>query len=164
MRKIFPKINISYSLIRTRTCKYQGLTNIIFSENFAYVLNGCSFNQQKTSSLVTQVNVKFPRIFLANNFWLCYYTASCFQELQYVFISQRDLRDFEFLISILSLKSSILVRCFKHCLSKQKRLCCPLIYPFSSDTFSSMRRLLRLVPYVFMISDANTNVPLFKII
>ena len=79
-----------------------------------------------------------------------------------MFLSHKE--TLNFLSSILSLKSSILVRCFKHYLSKQKRLCCPLIYLFSSETFSSVRRLLRLVPYVFMISDANTNVPLFKII
>ena len=38
--KIFQKTNISYPLIRTRTCVYQGLRNVSFSENFAYVLNG----------------------------------------------------------------------------------------------------------------------------
>ena len=39
MRKIFLKTNISYSLIRTRLCAYQGVKNISFYENFAYVLN-----------------------------------------------------------------------------------------------------------------------------
>ena len=40
VRKIFRETNISSSLIRTRTCAYQGVSNISFSENFAYVLNG----------------------------------------------------------------------------------------------------------------------------
>ena len=40
MRKIFRKTNISYPLIRTRTCAYQGLRNVSCSENFAHVLNG----------------------------------------------------------------------------------------------------------------------------
>ena len=38
--KIFRKINISYPMIRPRTCAYQGLRNVNFSENFVYVLNG----------------------------------------------------------------------------------------------------------------------------
>ena len=32
--------NISKPLIRTRMCAYQGVRNVSFSENFAYVLNG----------------------------------------------------------------------------------------------------------------------------
>ena len=32
-RQIFRKTNISYSLIRTRTCAYQGVRNVCFSEN-----------------------------------------------------------------------------------------------------------------------------------
>ena len=35
----FRKTNISYPLMRTRTCVYQGVRNVSFSENFAYVLN-----------------------------------------------------------------------------------------------------------------------------
>ena len=35
--KIFRKTNISYPLIRTRTCVYQGVRNVSFSENSAYV-------------------------------------------------------------------------------------------------------------------------------
>ena len=40
VRKIFRKTNISYPLICTRTYAYQGVKNVSFSENFAYVLNG----------------------------------------------------------------------------------------------------------------------------
>ena len=35
-RQIFRKTNISYPLIRTRTCAYQGVRNVRFSENLAY--------------------------------------------------------------------------------------------------------------------------------
>ena len=35
VRKIFLKTNISNSHIRTRTCVYQGVRNVSFSENFA---------------------------------------------------------------------------------------------------------------------------------
>ena len=35
----FPKTNISYPLIRTRRCVYQGVRNVRFSENFASVIN-----------------------------------------------------------------------------------------------------------------------------
>ena len=40
VRKIIRKTNISKALIRTRTRAYQGVRNVSFSENFAYVLNG----------------------------------------------------------------------------------------------------------------------------
>ena len=35
VRKIFRKTKISYLLICTRTCVYQGVRNVSFSENFA---------------------------------------------------------------------------------------------------------------------------------
>ena len=39
----FPKTKISHRLIRIRTCAYQGVKNVSFSENFANVLlNGRS--------------------------------------------------------------------------------------------------------------------------
>ena len=37
--KFSEKTNISCRLIRTRTCAYQGVRNVSFSENFAFVLN-----------------------------------------------------------------------------------------------------------------------------
>ena len=37
--KFSEKTNFSYLLIRTRICAYQGVRNVRFSENFAYVLN-----------------------------------------------------------------------------------------------------------------------------
>ena len=40
VRKIFRKTNISNPLIHTRTCAYQRVRNVSFSENFAYILNG----------------------------------------------------------------------------------------------------------------------------
>ena len=39
VRKIFRKTNISYTLIRTHLCAYQGVRNVSFSENFANVIN-----------------------------------------------------------------------------------------------------------------------------
>ena len=39
--KIFRKTNIFYPLIGTPTCAYEGVRNVSFSENFAYVLNRC---------------------------------------------------------------------------------------------------------------------------
>ena len=35
----FPKTIISHPLIRTHTCAYQGVRNVSFLENVAYVLN-----------------------------------------------------------------------------------------------------------------------------
>ena len=40
VRKIFRKTNSSNPLIRTPTSAHQGVRNVSFSENFAYVLNG----------------------------------------------------------------------------------------------------------------------------
>ena len=39
VRKIFWRTNMSYPLIYARTCAYQGVKNICFLRNFAYVLN-----------------------------------------------------------------------------------------------------------------------------
>ena len=39
IREIFRKTNISYLLIRARTCAYQELRNVCLSENFANILN-----------------------------------------------------------------------------------------------------------------------------
>ena len=36
---MFQKTNISYPLKRIRTCAYQRVKNVSFSENFAYALN-----------------------------------------------------------------------------------------------------------------------------
>ena len=44
---IFRKTNISNPLMRTRTCTYQGVRNVSFSENFAYVFNGWPPTNQK---------------------------------------------------------------------------------------------------------------------
>ena len=38
--KFSEKLIFLTPLIRTRTCTYQGVRNVTFSENFAYVLNG----------------------------------------------------------------------------------------------------------------------------
>ena len=40
VRKISRKTNISNPLIRTRKSAFQGVRNVSFSENFAYVLHG----------------------------------------------------------------------------------------------------------------------------
>ena len=37
--KIFRKTNISYPLMRLRSCTYQGVGNVSFPENFANVIN-----------------------------------------------------------------------------------------------------------------------------
>ena len=38
--KISKKLTFLTPLIRTRTCAYQGVKNVSFSENFAYIANG----------------------------------------------------------------------------------------------------------------------------
>ena len=50
VRKIFLISNNSDPLIRTRTCAYQGVRNVSFTENFAYyVLNEWSHTQIDSS-------------------------------------------------------------------------------------------------------------------
>ena len=39
--KFSEKLTFLTLLIRTRTCAYQGVRNVRFSQNFAYVINGC---------------------------------------------------------------------------------------------------------------------------
>ena len=39
VRKIFRKANVSFPLIRLRTCAHQGVRSYSFSKDFAYVLN-----------------------------------------------------------------------------------------------------------------------------
>ena len=58
--KIFRKTNISYPLIRTRTGAYQGVGNVGFSENFAYVLNGWTLsNAQETTKKCFSILLSF---------------------------------------------------------------------------------------------------------
>ena len=49
---MFRKTNISYPLIRTPTCAYQGVRNVSFSENFAYVLHEWTILWKKSSNYV----------------------------------------------------------------------------------------------------------------
>ena len=63
-RQIFQKTNISYPLIWTRMCVYQGVRNVRFSENLAYFL----FLKHPSWDL------PFCRIideFTATAFWFC---------------------------------------------------------------------------------------------
>ena len=51
----FPKTNISNLLIHTRTCAYQGVRNVSFSEDFAYVLNGWPQNSHIPSKTIKSI-------------------------------------------------------------------------------------------------------------
>ena len=62
--KISWKINISYLLIRKRTCVYQGGRNISFSEHFAYVLN-------RWSKEIKQISTHLWREFQGSFFSEC---------------------------------------------------------------------------------------------
>ena len=50
IHKIFRKTNISYPLLRTWTCLYQGVKNVSFSENFANVINKLSLTWPSTKA------------------------------------------------------------------------------------------------------------------
>ena len=56
--KFSDKTNISYPLIRTRTCAYQGVKNVSFSENFANVLNGRSRVKFNSFQVYTFENIR----------------------------------------------------------------------------------------------------------
>ena len=88
VRKIFRKTNISNPLIRTRTCAYQGVRNVSFLENFAYVLNGWLLNTYKTLWLITLPYLLLHRLkpWVCDTVFLCCsYLAwfTCFQRLAY---------------------------------------------------------------------------------
>ena len=51
VRKIFRKSNISYPLVRTRTCAYQRVRNVSFSESFANVINEWSLGYYTDSNV-----------------------------------------------------------------------------------------------------------------
>ena len=51
VRKVFRKTSISYPSIRTRTCAYQGIRYVSFSENFEYVLNESSLQKVATRAI-----------------------------------------------------------------------------------------------------------------
>ena len=56
--KFSKKTNISYPLIRTRTCAYQEVRNVSFSENFVYVLNGQSHTERCETELIHKQSIK----------------------------------------------------------------------------------------------------------
>ena len=60
------KTNISYSLIRTRTCAYLGVRNVCFSENFAHVLNDYSLKTISSNLSNPKRRVKIKQVF---SFW-----------------------------------------------------------------------------------------------
>ena len=61
----FPITNIFYPLIRTRTCAYQGVKNISFSEKFAYVINEWSLFDNKNQT--DQINLNGTEIISSND-------------------------------------------------------------------------------------------------
>ena len=80
VRKIFRKTNISNRLIRTRAYLYQGVRNVSFSENFAYVLNGCPqcsfvWIQSKKSNITVPIALPwfhgspFPSVYILTLHW-----------------------------------------------------------------------------------------------
>ena len=62
--------NISYPLIRTRTCACQGVRSVSFSENFAYVLNGWSLKTTKKSFRLWSKG--------GESFWIKFRISICF--------------------------------------------------------------------------------------
>ena len=59
VRNISRKSNIPNPLIRTRTCAYQGVRNVSFSENLAYVLNGWPQRSQRAFSFYSVNTVAY---------------------------------------------------------------------------------------------------------
>ena len=57
----FSKTNISYPNIRTSTCAYQGVRNVSFPENFAYVLNESSLTTSSRRQLSLNCQITFEK-------------------------------------------------------------------------------------------------------
>ena len=66
VHKIFRKTNISYPLIRTRTCAYQGVRNVSFSENCNDVID------LRSDFDALNHNFHLRKIHLLNFLKLCY--------------------------------------------------------------------------------------------
>ena len=77
-RQIFQKTNISYPLIRTRTCAYQGVRNVRFSENLAcFVFLKHPF-WDSSFCLITEDSAKSGCLFIIYLFILFYLTLTFF--------------------------------------------------------------------------------------
>ena len=80
VRKIFRTTNISNHLLRTRTCEYQGVRNVSFSEILRTYLMDDSLIFSK-NLLYCNVNLRLPKTFIAG--------FSCF-EVNYMACSSID--------------------------------------------------------------------------
>ena len=67
IHKIHRKTYISHPLIRTRTCAYQRVRNVSFSENCAYVLNEWSHTYHRSNLHYTYTFNPFHAYFLFLN-------------------------------------------------------------------------------------------------
>ena len=68
VRKIFRKTSISYTVIRTRTCAYQEVRNVSFSENFAYVLKGWCQTSAWKSQFISKYSFPWKHLSLERKF------------------------------------------------------------------------------------------------
>ena len=73
VRKIFRKINNSYLLICTRTCAYEGVRNVSFSENFVKVLSKWSHVRKNLHFFSETVITKVMRSCLRKQFLKYFY-------------------------------------------------------------------------------------------
>ena len=86
IRKIFRKTSISKPLISTRTCAYQGVRNVSFLENFAYVLNGWCLHQICLSGIAFVTTTKiYPIVGLI-------LTTYCMRKMEAVLIFRNIIR------------------------------------------------------------------------
>ena len=72
VRKIFRKDNISHPLIHRRTCALQGVRNVNFSENFAYIKRstGCKSIQRviQIPSLYNELTIQYDTLKIASSY------------------------------------------------------------------------------------------------
>ena len=72
--KVFRKTNISYPLMRTCACAYQGAKNVSFSKNTAQVLNG-KFPWTITESIAQSIPCNFNVIQATEGWHICLYLS-----------------------------------------------------------------------------------------
>ena len=71
IRKIFQKVNNSYTVISTGTCTYQGLRNFSLFENFLHALNGSCLKIMRRENIKSWISLpqwlpdSFPKTFFS---------------------------------------------------------------------------------------------------
>ena len=125
----FPKTNISYFVIRTRTCTYQRVKNMNFLENFTHALNEWSHSEWQSQwyfvislNLILQNNfevtsfiyifTKFTRFYVVYIIYVVIYIIyrRSHSEMIYEMVSSKELYSRCFPVNFLKFYRAVILR------------------------------------------------------